>query len=398
MAAWLVVLGAWCALFCTAGWVNSIGVFQEHYQTEMFSAYDPSTIAWIPSLQVFFLYGMGPIVGAIYDKFGQRWLVFLGSILHVLGLMMASIGTEYYHILLAQGFCSALGVSMIFQPALNCVHGWFSSRRSTAFGIVMTGASVGGIILPIMLTRLIHDLGFAWSMRISAFSMLALLGIANLTVRTHDPSATRPTPAKSAYLRPFAEPEFVLVAFGFLCLTYGIFVPIDFLPASALHAGMTRGLSQDLVPIFNAGSLVGRLAGGYIGDRIGCFNAFTGTCLLTGVWILALWIPAASDAAIVAFAILFGSFSGGYASLLSPVMAQISPMSEIGFRTGIVLFMASIGGLTTNPISGAILNGEDSGWLGVKIFAGVFAMLGTFLFCVAAARVRRPGWEKPIVG
>jgi hypothetical protein len=57
-------------------------------------------------------------VGAIYDKFGQRWLVFLGSILHVLGLMMASIGTEYYHILLAQGFCSALGVSMIFQPGV----------------------------------------------------------------------------------------------------------------------------------------------------------------------------------------------------------------------------------------------------------------------------------------
>jgi hypothetical protein len=38
--------------------LTGIGVFQEHYQTEMFSAYDPSTIAWIPSLQVFFLYGM----------------------------------------------------------------------------------------------------------------------------------------------------------------------------------------------------------------------------------------------------------------------------------------------------------------------------------------------------
>ncbi|KAK3309425.1 major facilitator superfamily domain-containing protein [Chaetomium strumarium] len=390
-AAWLVVLGAWCALFCTAGWVNSIGVFQEHYQTEMFSDYDPSTIAWIPSLQVFFLYGAGPVVGALYDKFGQRWLVPLGSVLHILGLMMASLGTQYYHILLAQGFCSAIGASMIFQPALNCVHGWFSTKRSTAFGVVMTGASIGGIVLPVMLTRLIRDLGFSWSMRISAFSMLALLTIANLTLRSYTSPAARSNPLRSAYLKPFTETEFVLVAFGFLCLTYGIFVPIDYLPASAIHAGMARGLSQDLVPIFNAGSLAGRLAGGYIGDKVGCFNAFTGTCFLTGVWILALWIPAASDAAIVTFAILFGCFSGGYASLLSPVLAQISPMHEIGFRTGIVLFMASIGGLTTNPISGSILNGEDSGWLGVKLFAGVFAMLGTFMFCVAAAKVRRPG-------
>jgi hypothetical protein len=29
---------------------------------------------------------------------------------------MASKGTEYYHILIAQGFVSALGVSMVFQP------------------------------------------------------------------------------------------------------------------------------------------------------------------------------------------------------------------------------------------------------------------------------------------
>jgi MFS family permease len=273
---------------------------------------------------------------------------------------------------------------------MNCVHGWFSTKRSTAFGIVMTGASVGGILLPVMLTRLIRELGFPWSMRISAFAILFLLAIANLTLRSY-PHARPPRPSRSAFLKPFTEIEFVLVAVGFLCLTYGIFVPIDFLPAQALHAGMSRTLSQDLVPIFNAGSLVGRLVGGYVGDRLGCFNTFIATCFLTGVSILALWIPAGNDAALIAFAVLFGCFSGGYASLLSPVMAQISPMSEIGFRTGIVLFMASIGGLTTNPISGAILNGEDSGWLGVKVFAGVFCMLGTS--CVVAARVCMEGWK-----
>jgi MFS family permease len=276
---------------------------------------------------------------------------------------------------------------------MNSIHGWFSKRRSLAFGIFMTGASVGGIVLPVMLTRLIHELGFPWSMRISAFVILFLLAVANLTVRSYS-NTRRQAPSRAQFLAPFAEVEFVLIAFGFLCLTYGIFVPIDFLPAGALHTGMIRDLAQSLVPIFNAGSLVGRLAGGYLGDRLGCFNTFFLTCFLTGVSILALWIPAANDSALFAFAALFGCFSGGYASLLSPVMAQISPLSEIGFRTGIVLFMASIGGLTTNPISGAILNGEDSGWLGVKIFAGVFCMIGTS--CVLAARVHRVGWKPSI--
>lgn len=58
----------------------------------------------------------GPIVGALYDNYGPRWLLIGGSFLHVFGIMMASLGVEYYQILLAQGVCSGLGVSAIFQP------------------------------------------------------------------------------------------------------------------------------------------------------------------------------------------------------------------------------------------------------------------------------------------
>lgn len=60
--------------------------------------------------------GMGPIIGKLYDSYGPRWLIFVGSFMHVFGIMMASISTEYYQILLAQGVCSAIGVSAIFQP------------------------------------------------------------------------------------------------------------------------------------------------------------------------------------------------------------------------------------------------------------------------------------------
>ena len=54
--AWLCVLGAWCTSFCSFGWLNSIGAFQEYYQTGPLHQYDPSTIAWIPSLQIFFMF------------------------------------------------------------------------------------------------------------------------------------------------------------------------------------------------------------------------------------------------------------------------------------------------------------------------------------------------------
>lgn len=50
--AWSVVLGAWSCLFCSFGWVNSIGLFQTFYQDELFPSYSPSSVAWITSVEV----------------------------------------------------------------------------------------------------------------------------------------------------------------------------------------------------------------------------------------------------------------------------------------------------------------------------------------------------------
>lgn len=37
----------------------------------------------------------GPIFGKIYDNYGPRWLLLTGTGLHVFGLIMTSLATEY---------------------------------------------------------------------------------------------------------------------------------------------------------------------------------------------------------------------------------------------------------------------------------------------------------------
>ncbi|OAA73361.1 Major facilitator superfamily domain, general substrate transporter [Cordyceps fumosorosea ARSEF 2679] len=388
VTAWLVVLGGWCTAFCSFGWLNSIGVFQQYYQKELLRGQNASTVSWIPSLQIFFILGLGPIVGMIFDRYGPRGLLLVGTLMHVFGIMMASISTKYWQILLAQGVCSGIGVSAVFQPPLSCVAGYFNKKRGAAFGILSTGASVGGVVWPIMVTHLIRRVGFGWAMRTSALVNLALLAIPNVTVRCFQP----PVPKKvtgAQLARPFREVDYLLVAAGFLFLTYGVFVPLNYLPVQAASTGTVEpGLVQYLLPILNGASLFGRLFAGFMGDKIGRFNILVGCCYLSGVWILALWITSSTQSALIAFAALFGFSSGAYISLVTPVVAQISPLPEIGFRTGIVFFVASIGGLTTNPVSGALID-SSGGYTGMKIFAGVLCLVGTTFILVE--RVRKTG-------
>ena len=69
LQAWLVVFGGWCALFCTFGFVNCIGVFLQYYVDGPLAQYSPSAVSWITSTQVFIQTGSTAIVSAMPYSF-----------------------------------------------------------------------------------------------------------------------------------------------------------------------------------------------------------------------------------------------------------------------------------------------------------------------------------------
>ncbi|PYI15124.1 MFS general substrate transporter [Aspergillus violaceofuscus CBS 115571] len=403
LAAWSVVFGAWCAMFCSFGWINSIGTFQTYYATTLLPQYAPSTIAWIPSLEVFFMFFMGPTVGYLSDTHGTRPVILAGSALHIIGLLMTSLATQYYQILLAQGVCSAMGICAIFQPAMSVIPSWFRRRRGAAYGIIASGSSVGGIVFPIMTRRLVVQVGFGWAMRVAAFLILGLLGVMCLTIR--DRSARRgremergnggedPKRKKvdrEALFRPWREVKMRFLVAGFVLLTFGVYIPTNFVETAAIQSGMRLELAQYVVPMLNAGSLLGRMAAGFLSDKVGVYNIFLLVCTITGILILGLWIPATTDATNIAFAVLYGVTSGAYFSLPPALVAKLAPLPEIGYWTGVLYLFSSIGGLTTNPIAGAILAQDNGSYTGMKIFSGLLLLAGTML--VLVTRIRQTGW------
>lgn len=166
---------------------------------------------------------------------------------------MASISTEYYQILLSQGVCSAIGVSLIFQPANSVIPGWFDKRRGAAYGIMTSGSSIGGVVFPIMIQRLIPVVGFGWAMRGAAFLILALLLVANLTIRSRLPPAPQSL-GPDVLVAPFKDVEMMLLVSSFVLLTFGIFIPINYLVVEAVATGsVSPDLAQYLIAFLNAG-------------------------------------------------------------------------------------------------------------------------------------------------
>jgi len=104
------------------------------------------------------------------------------------------------------------------------------------------------------------------------------------------------------------------------------------------------------------------------------------SCTLTGVLILALWIPATSNAGSLVFAPVFGFTSGAAIGLTPALVAQISPIREIGTRNGLAFGLGSFAALIGSPIGGALITQMHGGFSHMQLFAGIVCLGGSAFF------------------
>lgn len=112
-------------------------------------------------------------------------------------------------------------------------------------------------------------------------------------------------------------------------------------------------------------------------------------CCLASCVLFFGWIGIEDIAGLIAFALLFGFFSGTFVSLPPTTVVSLSPhLGVVGTRMGMTFTVASLGLPIGTPVSGANLNSTGQ-WIGPQTLAGGTTCVAT-LFLVAA-RISKAG-------
>lgn len=130
-------------------------------------------------------------------------------------------------------------------------------------------------------------------------------------------------------------------------------------------------------------SIPGRIIPGFLADKAGRYNVTIVVAIVTSILCLALWIPSDGEGAIIAFAVLYGLFSGSFISLAPSLIAQISDVAEIGIRQGTCFALQSFGALTGSPIAGAITAAQNGSYLGLQLFCGLCLLASMVAYLLA---------------
>src|SRR5437667_129541 len=109
----------------------------------------------------------------------------VGSVGELVAIFMIPLCKEYYQFFLAQGILLGSSMSFLVIPSLSTVSRHFMKHRGIAVGLSISGSSIGGVIWPIMINKLLNSdrVSFAWTIRMVGFAMMPLVAIACLTVR-----------------------------------------------------------------------------------------------------------------------------------------------------------------------------------------------------------------------
>lgn len=432
---WFVLLGMWIVMGISYGLINAYGEYQSYY-TKLFPDTKQSVLTLIGSLQPFMIYVCSIPSNLLIHKYGPKIILAAGGVIIIFSLMMISICKSVWQLFLAQGVAFGIGCSLCVFVGFSLPQQWFKKRRALAVGICASGSSLGGMLWPIAFNKLMDQVGFHWTNRIIGFIYIPLVVIAVLGAKARpitppapvNPQAektidgnqvqessveldledqvmnqdaarekltqdTPELPRRNIFVTLFKtksildwsvlkDYHFVLYIISNSVAFFALFPPLFFLPSYASRMGASPNITKYILTIANAGSVVGRIAPGYIGDKIGRVNSLIPCLFFSGLTPLVFWLPCKSDALLIIFAVTFGISSGAVVSLGPATLGQLFGVKDLKSRLSFFLLLSAPGCLAGPGIAGTFL--PDSLNAGTHGYYKLIIFCSTIFFGAAA--------------
>ena len=218
---------------------------------------------------------------------------------------MTSLVGDYWQLVLAQGVCQGFGNGLVFTPTVALLSTYFEKKRAVAVSFMTSGTATGGVVVPIVARQLIPRIGFAWTVRVMGFIVLANSAVVLALAKS------RTTPRRAGpliELAAFRDPWYSFFGLGLLLALLGLYfgyfyvsLPqafkssltlsnrrVQITPFAQTTIHTSSSASFDLLLVINAMGLPGRVVPAWIADRfLGPLNTLILTVAASGILLYA---------------------------------------------------------------------------------------------------------------
>lgn len=135
----------------------------------------------------------------------------------------------------------------------------------------------------------------------------------------------------------FRRKTFVLLFLAGAMGMFSFFVPPYCMPTFAESIGLNSSTGAGLVAAFNAASAAGRIASGFLSDKVGALNVLFMSMVLLGASMFVIWPLATSLGVTILFVLVAGIAVGGFFSMMPTVVGHIFGTANMSVTMGMIL-------------------------------------------------------------
>ena len=169
---WIVIAITFICLCITFGIRSAIGAFVASWELD-FSA-GRSQITLVSGLCYLTFIFFQPVVGRATDQLGARFVLTASILLTGGGLYLSSLATDFWQLIITYGLIASIGmVGASPVTATAVVARWFEKKQGAVLGLVLSGMSVGQMVMgPLCIFLIDH---YDWRFALSVLGLGILL-------------------------------------------------------------------------------------------------------------------------------------------------------------------------------------------------------------------------------
>jgi MFS family permease len=380
---WIVIACAAFIVTLAMGVRQSFGLFLPQMSVEI--GISRSDFGLAMALQNLLFGLVQPFVGALADKHGAGRVVVVGALLYAAGLVSAALATDALGLHISFGLLIGMAQSATtFVVVLGAVGRVVSAeKRSTAFGIVTAGGSLGQFLVVPVASSLLGGVGYEQTLWIMA-ALVALCGLLAIGVAGRPAAAGAPGAltveeqgAREALREAAVHRGYWLLNAGFFVCGFHIAFIATHLPSYLDDKGLGIEIGAQVLALVGLFNILGSYVFGRAGDMMR--QKYVLSALYTArsaVIALFLFVPLSHASALV-FAGAMGFLWLGTIPLTSGIVGRIFGIRHLSMLYGIVFLSHQVGSFFGAWMAGLIFDATgsyDIAW-GFAIALGLFAGL-----------------------
>jgi fucose permease len=370
--------------FLAMGFGDAVGPFVGLAKNEFQLS---NTVASLIPFVGFSMFGLLSVpVGLMQDKRGKKFVLLLGLVVALVGLLNASFGLQSFPRFLVTVLLLGAGAAILQvagNPIMRDVSEEGKYSRNLALGqFVKAIGSLSGPMIPVIAAR---SFGASWTVIFPVYSAALLLSVVAVgALRVDERRPERPAATLASCLSLLKNP-YVLAMVAAIFFYVGAEVCVSAGIPLLLKERFATDISREGLlgtGLFFTALIIGRFSGGIVLNWIAPRPFFLATCALSVTGLLLLWVPDRTIATISLFLVGLG-----FANIFPLVFSiAVDSMPDRANELSGLMVTAIVGGALVPPIMGVMADRSTVQWSFVVPLVAIL-----YVACVAVMNVSARG-------